>query len=168
MSQPVDFADHTWYSRTKTLIGKRNTLSAIGFIMSAGGHAEGACWFDTRVNKRAVCFEWRREYSNSDQNTGSPYLCSTSIDVDPMLIQRWANVCDVGSTSNQYWVSLLCLCGVSVCICRWPFNGKRTVYADTHWRAVPVAVCLRIFTQQGESKTEEEWGLPLFFFLPWA
>ena len=33
-------------------------------------------------------------------------------DVDPMLIQCWANVEDGGPTLNQYWVNVSCLLGL--------------------------------------------------------
>ena len=32
-------------------------------------------------------------------------------DVEPMLIQCWVTVCDVGPTLNQHWVNVFCPLG---------------------------------------------------------
>ena len=45
-----------------------------------------------------------------------PFWCETLVNtpskhVDPMLVQCWPTICDVGPTSNQHWFNVSCLLG---------------------------------------------------------
>ena len=41
-------------------------------------------------------------------------LSQQARDVEPMLVQCWATVCDAGPTLNQHWFNASCLCLVDI------------------------------------------------------